>query len=209
MNKTILVCDDEKNIREGLALALELEDYNVLILGDSHSYQFLKGIAENKPSIGVARRDFVDFCFDYLFSDKTGRENWKVKKQLCQRTEGYWKDKDLYEKYDTIFIVNNWAAPARKNPDRAREELFYVLPKIISRLKEHIRDTKARIVMTGAPVHFYNRKELPRITSEYSSVKELNRVAYKERRLDQKLNKKLQNLVIEIRVKVAFSVNIS
>jgi DNA-binding NtrC family response regulator len=31
MNKTILVCDDEKNIREGLALALELEDYSVLL----------------------------------------------------------------------------------------------------------------------------------------------------------------------------------
>ncbi len=30
MNRTILVCDDEKNIREGLALAFELEDYNVL-----------------------------------------------------------------------------------------------------------------------------------------------------------------------------------
>ena len=30
MNKTILVVDDEKNIREGLALALELEKYNVL-----------------------------------------------------------------------------------------------------------------------------------------------------------------------------------
>lgn len=31
MNKTILVCDDEKNIREGLAMALELEDYNLLV----------------------------------------------------------------------------------------------------------------------------------------------------------------------------------
>lgn len=30
-NRTILVCDDEKNIREGLAMALELEDYNVLM----------------------------------------------------------------------------------------------------------------------------------------------------------------------------------
>lgn len=30
MNKTILVVDDEKNIREGLALALELENYKVL-----------------------------------------------------------------------------------------------------------------------------------------------------------------------------------
>ncbi|MGD1820810.1 MAG: sigma-54-dependent transcriptional regulator [Pleomorphochaeta sp.] len=31
MSKTILVCDDEKNIREGLGLALELEDYEVLL----------------------------------------------------------------------------------------------------------------------------------------------------------------------------------
>ena len=37
MNKTILVCDDEKNIREGLGLALELEDYNVLLAESGHS----------------------------------------------------------------------------------------------------------------------------------------------------------------------------
>ncbi|MCK9190336.1 MAG: sigma-54 dependent transcriptional regulator, partial [Sphaerochaetaceae bacterium] len=31
MVKTILVCDDEKNIREGLGLALEMDNYNVLL----------------------------------------------------------------------------------------------------------------------------------------------------------------------------------
>lgn len=31
MSKTILVCDDEKNIREGLGLALEMDNYSVLL----------------------------------------------------------------------------------------------------------------------------------------------------------------------------------
>jgi DNA-binding NtrC family response regulator len=31
MNKTILVCDDEKNIREGLGMALELDGYQTLL----------------------------------------------------------------------------------------------------------------------------------------------------------------------------------
>lgn len=31
MKKTLLVCDDEKNIREGLGLALEMDGYNVLL----------------------------------------------------------------------------------------------------------------------------------------------------------------------------------
>lgn len=31
MSKTVLVCDDEKNIREGLGLALELDNYDVLL----------------------------------------------------------------------------------------------------------------------------------------------------------------------------------
>ncbi|MGD1821177.1 MAG: sigma-54-dependent transcriptional regulator [Pleomorphochaeta sp.] len=62
-NKTILVCDDEKNIREGLAMALELEDYNVIM-------------AENgKVAWSLINKNDVDLVITDLRMEKmTGQE---------------------------------------------------------------------------------------------------------------------------------------
>jgi DNA-binding NtrC family response regulator len=62
MSKTILVCDDEKNIREGLGLALELDNYEVLL-------------AENgQVAWSLINKNDVDLVITDLRMEKMGGE---------------------------------------------------------------------------------------------------------------------------------------
>lgn len=62
MSKTILVCDDEKNIREGLGLALELDNYQVLL-------------AENgQVAWSLINKNDVDLVITDLRMEKMGGE---------------------------------------------------------------------------------------------------------------------------------------
>lgn len=62
MSKTILVCDDEKNIREGLGLALELDNYKVIL-------------AENgEVAWSLINKNDVDLVISDLRMEKMGGE---------------------------------------------------------------------------------------------------------------------------------------
>ncbi|MBK5200236.1 MAG: sigma-54-dependent Fis family transcriptional regulator [Spirochaetaceae bacterium] len=62
MSKTILVCDDEKNIREGLGIALELDNYQVLL-------------AENgQVAWSLINKNDVDLVISDLRMEKMGGE---------------------------------------------------------------------------------------------------------------------------------------
>ena len=74
MKFTILVIDDEKNIREGLAIALEDEGYEVLTAGDG------------KTGLEKAMNDSVDLVItDLKMPELSGEE---VLKQVISQTPG-------------------------------------------------------------------------------------------------------------------------
>ena len=87
MKFNVLIVDDEKNIREGLGKALELEDYNVFLAADG------------KEALAVINSEEIDLIIsDLKMPEMSGEELLKKGRLRLSHGTGHHSDRSRYHR---------------------------------------------------------------------------------------------------------------